>query len=288
MRALPLRIDAMARGSTGSLFDVPDEGPTPTGSDGLAPLAERMRPADLSEFVGQAHLVGEKAPLRVLLAGGRPLPSLILWGGPGTGKTSLARLLARQAGAEFVPLSAVFAGVREARAAIEEARKARRRGRRTVLFIDEIHRFNMAQQDALLPAVEDGTIILIGATTENPSFEVNGALLSRTRVVSLHPLTEAEVSAVIRRALDDAPRGLSGLNPEVSTGLILKLAKAASGDARVALSALEAAVHATELGEDGVRRVTEPTLVEALGRARFACDKGGEDHYNLASAVVPH
>jgi len=170
----------MAHETTRGLFDDPEDEPT---TDLNAPLADRMRPANLSEFVGQSHLVGAGAPLRRLLEAKKPLPSLILWGGPGTGKTSLARLLAKQSGGSFVPLSAVFAGVRDLRAAIEEARKDLRRGARTVLFIDEIHRFNKAQQDALLPAVEDGTVILIGATTENPSFEVTSALLSRCRVV---------------------------------------------------------------------------------------------------------
>jgi putative ATPase len=279
----------MAREMTGRLFDEPDDESSDgscSGADGLAPLADRMRPADLSEFIGQTHLVGEGAPLRRLLAGGKPLPSMILWGGPGTGKTSLARLLARQSGATFVALSAVFSGVREARAAIEEARKARRRGTRTVLFIDEIHRFNKSQQDALLPAVEDGTIILIGATTENPSFEVTGALLSRTKVVTLHPLNDDEVTTIVRRALDDAERGIASLQPELAQQLIGTLAKASAGDARVALSALESAVYATEPDPDGVRRVNEATLVEALGRARFAYDKGGEDHYNLISALI--
>src|SRR5262249_19613033 len=161
--------------------------------------------------VGQDHLVGEGALLRRLLAEKKPLPSLILWGGPGTGKTSLGRLLAARAGAEFVPLSAVFAGVKDVRAAIDEARRRRRRGAPTVLFIDEIHRFNKAQQDALLPAVENGTITLFGATTENPSFEVNSALLSRSRVLILNPLSESEVATILRRALEDPERGLGSL-----------------------------------------------------------------------------
>src|SRR4051794_19296391 len=157
----------MAREHTGHLFDEP-EPLSAQGPDPAAPLAERMRPTSLDEFVGQAHLVGEGSLLRRLITGRKPLPSLILWGGPGTGKTTLGRLLARAVGAEFVPVSAVFAGVKELRAAIDEARQARRRGARTVLFVDEIHRFNKAQQDALLPAVEDGTVTLVGATTENP------------------------------------------------------------------------------------------------------------------------
>ncbi len=163
-----------------------------------APLAERMRPRDLDEFVGQGHLVGEGRLVRRLIEEGGPLPSLILWGGPGTGKTTLARLLARLSGSRFNAISAVGSGVKEVREAIADARSARRRGGRTTLFIDEIHRFNKAQQDALLPAVEDGTITLIGATTENPSFEVNAALLSRCRVLVLNLLSGEDVATILR------------------------------------------------------------------------------------------
>ncbi|MGE3820604.1 MAG: replication-associated recombination protein A, partial [Isosphaeraceae bacterium] len=211
---------------------------------------------------------------------------LILWGGPGTGKTSLARLLAAETGANLVSLSAVFAGVKEVRAAIEEARRDRKKGVRTILFLDEIHRFNKAQQDALLPAVEDGTVTLIGATTENPSFEVNGALLSRTRVVTLNPLGEPELVTILKRALADRPRGLASFQASVDDDALVGLARASAGDARVALSALEGAVRATEPSPDGVRRIRSECLTEALGRARYAYDKGGEDHYNLASALI--
>ncbi len=273
----------MPRETTGSLFDEPDEEPA-TNSD--APLAERMRPRTLEEYVGQGHLVGEGRLVRKLVDGGGPLPSLILWGGPGTGKTTLARLLAGPAGTRFTPLSAVLSGVKELREAIAEAREARQRGRRTVLFIDEIHRFNKAQQDAMLPSVEDGTVTLIGATTENPSFEVNGALLSRARILTLNPLTEGDVTTLLRRALADPERGLAALRPEVSEEDLGHLARAAGGDARVALTALESSVSATEPGLEGVRRVDRDTLVEALGRARFAYDKGGEEHYNLISGLI--
>ena len=274
----------MPRRTTKNLFA--DEEETIEPDMLTAPLAERMRPRNLAEFVGQSHLVGEGRVLRRLIEGAGALPSLILWGAPGTGKTTLARLLAEKSGAQFVALSAVFSGVKEARAAIADARENRKRGLRTVLFIDEIHRFNKAQQDALLPAVENGTVTLIGATTENPSFEVTGALLSRTRVLVLNPLTETDVETILHRALEDEERGMAALRPELSEEAIKRLAHSAHGDARVALAALEAAIEATEPDADGVRRVTIETIIEALGRAHYAYDKGGEEHYNLASALI--
>ena len=276
----------MQDGSATSLFPELSYLDGTTGSSTSGPLADRMRPRTLSEFVGQEHLVGEGRVLRRLIEGGGALPSLILWGPPGTGKTTLGRLLAEKTAARFVALSAVFSGVKDLRAAIAEARLDRRRGRRTILFIDEIHRFNKAQQDALLPAVEDGTVTLVGATTENPSFEVTSALLSRSRVLVLNPLNEDEVATIARRALTDKERGLGSFNPQVSAELITRLAHSSGGDARMALAALEAAVAATEPNEQAVRLITSETLIEALGRAQFAYDKGGEQHYNLASALI--
>jgi len=274
----------MERWNSRSLFS--DEPPEVAPSNGGTPLAERMRPRSLSEFVGQAHLVGEGRILRRLLAGGGALPSLILWGAPGTGKTTLARLLADNSGLRFVALSAVFSGVKDLREAIQEAKAQKRYGKRTVLFIDEIHRFNKSQQDALLHAVENGTVTLIGATTENPSFEVTGALLSRCRVLVLNQLSEEEIKTILQNALADAERGLANFNASIPDQLLERIAHSAGGDARVALTALEAAVESTAPDANGVRTVSEQTIIEALGRAHYAYDKEGEEHYNLISALI--
>lgn len=281
----------MDRWNSRSLFsdDEPEAAPEAApdvASVDSAPLAERMRPRSLAEFVGQEHLVGEGRILRRLLSGGGALPSLVLWGAPGTGKTTLARLLAEKSGMRFIALSAVFSGVKDLREAIQQAKTEQRYGKRTVLFIDEIHRFNKAQQDALLHAVENGTVTLIGATTENPSFEVTGALLSRSRVLVLNQLSEDEIKTVLERALSDTERGLARFHPSVSNTLLERIAHAAAGDARVALTALDAAVESTAPDDNGVRTVTEETVIEALGRAHYAYDKGGEEHYNLASALI--
>jgi putative ATPase len=276
----------MPRESTGRLFEEPEDEEGEPAPSPDAPLAERMRPRTLDEFVGQEHLVGPGRLMQRLIGGGGQVPSLILWGGPGTGKTTLARLLARLSGTRFVQLSAVLSGVKELREVIADARKQRRRGVRTVLFIDEIHRYNKAQQDALLQAVEDGTVTLIGATTENPSFEVISALLSRTKVLTLQPLADQEIETILRRALADPDRGLASLRAEVVSEELERLASASGGDARVALTALESAVHATLPGSDGVRKIDGGMLIEAMGRARFAYDKQGEDYYNLISALI--
>src|SRR5262245_50309802 len=268
-----------------SLFAEADE-PQQSSAPLSAPLAERMRPRSLAEFVGQSHLVGEGRILRRLLESGGTLPSLILWGAPGTGKTTLAKLLAEKSGMRFIALSAVFSGVKDLREAIQQARGEQRFGKRTVLFIDEIHRFNKGQQDALLHAVESGTVTLIGATTENPSFEVTGALLSRSLVLVLNQLTEDDIKTILRTAIDDDKRGLAEYRPEVSDELLTRIAHSAGGDARVALTALEAAVEATQPDENGVRNISEQTIIEALGRAHYAYDKGGEEYYNLVSALI--
>lgn len=269
-----------------SLFGEPANQPGAESDASLAPLAERIRPRTLDEFVGQSHLVGAGRILRRLIESAGTLPSLILWGAPGTGKTTLARLLATTAKTRFIGLSAVFSGVKDLREAIAQAGHERKFGGRTILFIDEIHRFNKTQQDALLHAVENGTITLIGATTENPSFEVTGALLSRSRVLVLNQLTDADIVLILERALRDKERGLGELRPDVSSELIQRIAHSAGGDARVALTALEAAVESTTPDESGTRRVTTETIIEALGRAHYAYDKGGEEYYNLISALI--
>ena len=250
------------------------------------PLAARMRPRSLDEFAGQEHLVGERGPLRRSVARGH-LASLLLWGPPGTGKTSLARLLADAVGAEFRTLSAVMAGVADVRAIIAEAQdRLALEHRRTVLFLDEIHRFNKAQQDALLPHVEDGTIILIGATTENPYFEVITALVSRSRVFQLKPLTDDQVSALLLRALADKTHGYGDKKIEMTDDALAHLVDISGGDARSAMNALELAVESTPAGAEGLIRVDLTVAEEAIQRRAVRYDRAGDEHYDTISAFI--
>lgn len=243
-----------------------------------------MRPRTLQEFVGQEHLLGEGKLLRRAMEAGE-LPSLILWGPPGSGKTTLAFLLADWCKATFVPFSAVTSGIKEIKEVIARARQERVYGRRTLLFIDEIHRFNKAQQDAFLPHVEGGTIVLIGATTENPSFEVIAPLLSRAKVVTLHPLAEDALVLILRRALGDQERGLGRLQIEADDDALRFIAGLGAGDARVSLNTLELAAQMVEEQSDGSRRLTVQMAREASGRRTLLYDKTGEEHYNLISAL---
>ncbi len=250
-----------------------------------APLAERMRPRDLGEFIGQAHLLG---PGRILdrLLQHRRFHSLILWGPPGCGKTTLAKIIAKQTESHIISLSAVMAGAREIRAAVEEAREVfAKRKMRTWLLMDEIHRLNKAQQDTLLPHVEDGTLLLLGATTENPSFEIIRPLLSRARVAVLEPLEEADLKKIIVRALSDKEKGLGRFPARLAGDAVDYLIAGSGGDARVILNALEIGVLTTAPDTDGVRNVDLETAKEALLRKSVHYDKAGEEHFNLISAL---
>ncbi|HYL45578.1 MAG TPA: replication-associated recombination protein A [Candidatus Limnocylindrales bacterium] len=248
------------------------------------PLADRMRPQTLDEFVGQEELLGPGKPLRTQIERDE-LSSMLFWGPPGCGKTTLARIIARRTRSDFVPFSAVLSGIKEIKEVMTNAEGARRYGRRTIVFVDEVHRFNRAQQDAFLAHVEAGNILLIGATTENPSFEVIAPLLSRMKVYVLRPLEEEQVIALLRRALEDPVRGLGSERIEVSEEILNRIAVLANGDARAAYNTLEALVLGTEPEADGRRVLTQARLEEVLQKKLLPYDKAGEEHYNLISAL---
>jgi putative ATPase len=249
-----------------------------------APVADRIRPRTLEEFVGQEHILGQGKVLRQAIETDH-LPSMILWGPPGSGKTTLAMIIASTTGAQFMAFSAVLAGVKEIKEVVKEAGEEwKYRKRRTILFVDEIHRFNKAQQDAFLPHVEKGTIILIGATTENPSFEVISPLLSRTKVFTLNPLTEEEVEVILNRGLTDKERGLGKYPTMIEPEVIKGICRLANGDARIGLNTLEMLVLTTSPNSKGFRHVKKEDLKEVLQRKTFLYDKSGEEHYNLISA----
>jgi putative ATPase len=264
-----------------SLFDTSPVSAAAERGMRAAPLAERMRPRTLEEYVGQEHLLGVGKPLRLAIEGD-DATSMIFWGPPGTGKTTLAKIIARMTQASFIEFSAVLSGIKEIKQVMVEAEKAAEFGSRTILFVDEIHRFNKAQQDAFLPYVERGAIRLIGATTENPSFEINGALLSRCRVYTLVALTEEQVVALLRRALADAERGLGALHVAAEDEALEMIASYASGDARNALNALEIAA---KLAVSRKTAITKALAGEALQRRVLLYDKKGEQHYDIISAL---
>jgi putative ATPase len=270
-----------------SLFDGEPEGPKSTPR--TAPLAERMRPHSLDEYSGQEHLLGPGKPLRVqierdgLEASGSGSGSMILWGPPGVGKTTLAKIIAETTNASFVEFSAVMSGIKEIKQVMATAAQAAEFNSRTILFVDEIHRFNKAQQDAFLPYVERGTIRLIGATTENPSFEIISALLSRCRVYVLQPLSEERIAALLRRAIEDRERGLGALGLTADDEALLLMASYSSGDCRSAYNTLEVAAQLAEAS--GTKHIDRPVAVEAVQQRVLVYDKSGEEHYNLISAL---
>ena len=253
-------------------------------SDRTRPLADRMRPRTLDEFVGQEHLVAPGKPLRTQLERD-DIGSLIFWGPPGTGKTTLAKIIASMTKAEFIEFSAVLTGIKEIKQVMADAERARQYGTRTIVFIDEIHRFNKAQQDAFLPHVEKGNIRLIGATTENPSFEIISALLSRSRVYVLKPLTEEQVVLLLKRALADEERGLGATKLRASDAVLAKIAAYSSGDARSAYNVLEVAATLARATSEVGAEITDAIVTDALQKRVLLYDKGGEEHYNLISAL---
>jgi len=251
---------------------------------GEAPLADRIRPRTLEEFVGQDHLLGPGKLLRQAIESDH-IPSMILWGPPGSGKTTLAMIIATTTGAQFISFSAVLSGVKEIKEVVQEANDEwKYQKRRTILFVDEIHRFNKAQQDAFLPHVEKGTIILIGATTENPSFEVISPLLSRTKVFTLRPLAEEEIETILNRGLTDKERGLGKYSAAIEPDVIKAVSRLSNGDARIGLNTLEMIVLTTSPDATGTRYIKKEDLEEVLQKKAFLYDKSGEEHYNLISA----
>ncbi|HQA59711.1 MAG TPA: replication-associated recombination protein A [Tepidanaerobacteraceae bacterium] len=247
------------------------------------PLADRMRPRNLDEFVGQEHILGDGKILRKLIESDS-ITSMILWGPPGVGKTTLAKIIAKRTKAKFENFSAVLSGIKEIREVMKQAEKRRLYGQRTLLFIDEIHRFNKSQQDAFLPFVERGDIILVGATTENPSFELNSALLSRSKVFLLNPLKPEDIVVLLKKALGDEKRGLGSMKISVADDILEKISLYADGDARVALNTLELAVLSATPSSDGVIDITDKVLQEVFQKKTLLYDKMGEEHYNLISA----
>jgi putative ATPase len=249
------------------------------------PLADRMRPETLDEFLGQKHILEKGSVLRRAIEEDK-IQSAIFWGPPGTGKTTLAHIIAKATGAHFVSFSAVLSGIKEIKEVMAEATRMKEfYNRKTILFVDEVHRFNKAQQDAFLPHVEKGNIILIGATTENPSFEVISALLSRTKVYTLNPLKEDELKIIIKRAIKDKERGLGNQNVELEDKALDYIAQMANGDARVVLSTLEFAVLTTPPDEKGIRKINLKIAEETMQKKALVYDKGGEEHYNIISAL---